>query len=469
MEKYLLTSEKEKINHLIELLSYTLATSKEELQVLHQKFNTLIKETKDYSIQDILNTYFNLLASDMHSLLEAKITPAIQFGIQNNYFSIIGYGGLYNNTSNSKEIQEDTLFSFDSISKLLTSTIMMQETRKQKITLDSSVSDYNPEFALNSSIESILKFTARIKTEKRIDQLSKEETISILKRCKEDLELKSQYKNFYEYNDIGYMIMRLSLENFLEKANDILTLIDNKNLTIDWKKHSNHITGGKITEEYITPDLKGRDILFPGHTGLYGNIIGLLQLFYKILYTEEILTTKEKERLFSQPYLNPIVYTKDGTQLLGKNGSPQYMAKVSGIYRKPTGINDPNYNKMASCDMSHLTTDFAKASTGTCGSWVMGDDLSYQNKFGTYTCGLLTNPYSMVEPGTYPNPTNQIPNSNLIINQKGIILGYHSKLNYYKERMTEYSLLLELLIEYLKEIDSNALSKQKYQLVKKLS
>lgn len=469
MEKYLLTSEKEKINNLIELLAQALDRTEEELQPLNQKFYNLIKETKDYSIQDILNTYFTLLSSDMNSLLESKITPAIQFGIQNDYFSIIGYGGFYNGTSNSKEIQDNTLFSFDSISKLLTSVIMMQEIRKEKISLDSSVHDYNPNFSLNSSIQSILKFTAMIRTEKRIDNLSQEETIAILKKCKEDLILKSQYKNFYEYNDIGYMILRLSLEDFLKKLDQILITMDNTNLTYRWQEQQKNITGGKITEEYITPDPKGRDILFPGHTGLYGNITGLLQLFYKILHTEEILTEKEKERLFSQPYLDPIVYAKDGTQLKGKNGSLQYTAKVSGIYRKPTGIITDNYNKMASCDMSNLTTDFAKASTGTCGSWVIGDNLTYQNKFGTYISGLLTNPYSTVEPGLYQNSINQIPNSNLTVNQKGIILGYQSKLNPYKELLTEYSLLLELLTEYLKETDTKTFQKSKHQLVKKIS
>lgn len=69
------------------------------------------------------------------------------------------------------------------------------------------------------------------------------------------------------------------------------------------------------------------------------------------------------------------------------------MAKIADIYRKPTGITDISYNKLASCDMSSLTTILASSSTGTCGSWVVGDDLSHQNKFGTYIGGLLTNPY----------------------------------------------------------------------------
>ena len=88
--------------------------------------------------------------------------------------------------------------------------------------------------------------------------------------------------------------------------------------------------------------------------------------------------------------------------------------------------------------MSHLTTDKAIASVGTCGSWAVTDNLEYKNKFGHYIGGLLTNPYSFVEQGYYPETKNNIPNTNLTVNQKGIILGYQSALNPYKELITEY-------------------------------
>lgn len=404
----------------------------------------------------------------MKQLLQELITPGLQFGIKNNNFTIIGYGGTYNGTAITSLIQKDTFFSFDSISKLLTSTIVMQEIKINNLNLNSTIHDYNQDFALNATIESILKFTALIRTEKRLDNLKIKETIELLKKCKENLEEKNKYKNFYEYNDIGYMILSLSIPEFLSKLDHLLIKIDPINLTYNWNLHKEKITGGKITKEYITPDPKGRDILFPGHTGLYGNIEGLLNLFETIIHEETILTHQDKELLIRQPYTDPIVYTKEGIQLIGKNGSPQYMAKIAGIYRKPTGITDINYNKLSSCDMSHLTTDYALSSTGTCGSWVVTDNLSYQNKFGPYTGAILTNPYSYIEPGLYPNPKNNIPNTNLVVNQNGIIIGYQSKLNPYKELITEYALLLELITQYLKETDPNILSKKKYKLTKEL-
>ena len=215
------------------------------------------------------------------------------------------------------------------------------------------------------------------------------------------------------------MILRLSINDFLKKLNDLLQIIDKNNLTYQNFTYKDNITGGKLEEEYITPDRKGRDIPFPGHTGLYGNITGLLNLFHYFLYTDNSLTEEERKILFAQPYQDPTVYDKDKKQLLGKNGSKQYMAKISGIYRKPDGINDDKYSKMSSCDMSELTTDNAKASTGTCGAWVVTDKI---DNFGTYTGGLLTNPYSYVNKEKYPDAKNPIPNTNITVNQNVLFM-----------------------------------------------
>lgn len=468
MTKYLLLSEQEKINELIELLALKLNQDPNNLNNIKENLTTIIKENKDSNIEDTLNTYSNYLEKEIKSLLTEKYTPGIQVGLQNNNFKIVEYGGRFNGTS-IKEIKKDTLFSFDSISKILISLIITEEIRNNRLDWNTKVNEYNKDFELDATIESIIKFTSLIRTEKRIDNLETKETIDILKRCKELLNEKEQYKSFYEYSDIGYMILRLSIPEFLTKLDNLLSKIDNKNLSYDWINNKKNITGGKIESEYITPDPKGKKIFFPGHTGLYGNIEGLLNLFEKTFYEETIISKEEKEYLLKQPYQDPIVYSKDGTQLLGKNQSPQYMAKIAGIYRKPTGITDLNYNKLASCDMSYLTTDKAIASTGTCGSWAVTDNLSYQDKFGHYTGGLLTNPYSYVEHGYYPEAKNNIPNTNLTVNQKGIILGYQAKLNPYKELITEYGLLLELLTQYLKETDKEYLSNKKYQLTKKIS
>ena len=85
----------------------------------------------------------------------------------------------------------------------------------------------------------------------------------------------------------------------------------------------------------------------------------------------------------------------------------------------------------------------------------MTDNLSYQGHFGSYTAGILTNPNSCVKIGTFPEKSNQIPNTNVIVNQNGIVQGHSKKLNHYKEVMTEYGIILELLTEYLKETDLN--------------
>lgn len=465
MNKYILNSEKAKINTLTEELSKSLKVNENNITKIKNKFYNIIRTNKDSSIEDIIASFIDSLAKELEPLLKENITPGLQAGIKNKYFSTKVLGGYYNNHLN-KPIEEDTMFSFDSIAKLLTSSIILKGIENNDFNLSTTIHELDESFNLNTSIESILKYTALIRTEKRIDNLSRQETISILKKVHENLEEKEKYKNFYEYNDIGYIILRLSINNFLEKLNNILELIDKNNLTYKNYQYKDKITGGKINEEFITPDTKGRDIIFPGHTGLYGNIDGLINLFYKIIYTEDIISNNSKTKTFQQPYTDPIVYNSDGSQKLGKNNSPQYMAKIAGIYRKPNGITNPNYDKLASCDMSNNTTDKAIASTGTCGSWVVGDNLEYNNKFSIYIGGLLTNPYTLVNKGTYKNKINNIPNSNIQVNSKGVILGYQTKLNKYKEIITEYGLLLELLTEYIKEQDKQALNNAKKTLIR---
>ena len=140
------------------------------------------------------------------------------------------------------------------------------------------------------------------------------------------------------------------------------------------------------------------------------------------------------------------------------------MAKIAGIYRKPNGITSPDYSKMASCDISEISTDNAKASTGTSGAWTVYDNIE---NFGSYVGGLLTNPYSYVKKDFYENSRNEIPNTNLTVNQNGVILGYQTKLNYYKDLITKYGLLLELLTKYIEKEDKKALDSTR-KLVKKI-
>lgn len=402
-------------------------------------------------LNDLLEEYYLLLEEEMATLMSKKITPSFQFGIKNKYFSFISYEGKFNGYEDSINIDSDTYYSFDSISKILTSVVIMMMVREGVISMDSTVNSYNSDFKLDASIKSILDFSACIQTDDRIDYFSKSDTIEMLKKCRENLVEKNNYKNYYQYNDIGYMILRLSIPDFLDRLDYILNIIDGNNLTYNNFNSDKLITGGRLGIENISPDPKGRDIIFPGHTGLYGNMMGLLNLFDTIFYTDKILSKEEMKELMRQPYFDPIVYDKLGNRALSKNGSYLYMAKIGGIYRKPDNIIDDNYDKMTSCDFSNLTTDKAKASTGACGSWVMGDDLFYKGLFGSYVGGILTNPYSYVRSGNFKDKVNAVRDTNLLVNDKGIICGsYSNSLNYYKEVIATSGILLELLTEYIK-------------------
>lgn len=465
MKEFYLSNDKHNIRLLIKELSSILGVDEIELSFLEDKLDEIL--LKSNSIEAIMNNYFDLFEQDMGGIIADRITAGMQVGIRNKYFTFIGYGGS-GTVNDGFAIDENTYFSLDSISKVFTSIITFLMIRDGKIRMDSSINEINNDFGADCTVEDILKFRAMLQTNKRIDNLSREETISILKECRENLEKKKNFKNYYQYNDIGYMILRLSLPQFLERLDIVLKLIDDSNLTYNNIQMKEITTGGRNGLEYVTPDTKGRGIIFPGHTGMYANMNGLLNLGYKVFITDSVLTEEEKNLLLKQPYESPYVYNEDGTIKFSNSGKPIYTTKISGVYHKPKNITLDDFNKMFYLDFSNLTTDEAIASTGTCGSWVMSDDLSQNGRFGGYVGGILTNPYSFVDIGNYPDDKNIIPNANLIVNKKGIILGYPGKLNHYKDEIAKYGILLELLTEYIKVNDKELLDDKEYTLVRKL-
>ena len=124
------------------------------------------------------------------------------------------------------------------------------------------------------------------------------------------------------------------------------------------------------------------------------------------------------------------------------------MNKIAGIYRIPSGIPEP-YDKILVGNIPNNTTSYAKASAGTCGSWVMGDKL-----FNNYSAAILTNPYSYIKNGYYPNNINKI-NDNFNVTNRGVILNYPKHLRKYKEILINYAIILDVLTEYIKLNDSN--------------
>ena len=449
MNKYILNSETNIINNLCDKIDLMLDYS--NMEELRDKIIRLIRNNRDNSIEDILNNYLDLLNLEMKSILDNNLTKGIEYGIMNDYYSVMAYSGNISN-NDKRSIDKDTLFSIDSISKIFTSTLVMRIIRDSSINFNDMVCSFNSDYELDATIESIFKFTAFINTSKRIDYLGVDETIDILKRCIDNKEEKSKYYNYYQYNDIGIMILRQTIPNFLDKLDELLDLIDKDNLTYNNINISN-ITGGKIGSEYVTPDPKGRGIKFPGHTGMYATILGLLKAFYKLVHTELLLNNFEKDTLWKQPYDDPHIYNLDGSYKTNSSNSYEYMNKVAGIFRVPNNI-DYNYDKIAVGNVPNNTAGLAKASSGTCGSWVMGDKL-----FNNYTTGILTNPYSYIENGTYDKDVNMI-NDNFSVNKKGVIIGYPKKLRKYKEILVNYAIMLDVITEYIK-LDNKDIEKKR--------
>lgn len=437
MGKYLLLQEQKRIFILEKLMQNNF--KKKNLNELFLVFEKIVKENKDKMLEDILLELADCLQRETEQIFNENITPGVQIGLKNKAFEIILYGG-YLTSDLDKEITTETFFSLDSISKLMTSTIVASQIQKHEFNWNTPVNSINNDFSLEVSPEEILHFTASLHTSKRLENLSKEETIGILKDLKEDLTNKTA--NFYEYNDIGYMILRLALPNFLENLDMLLGQIDKTNNTYMSELCSLNTTGGKKNSEWITQDAKGRDIIFPGHTGLYSNVEGIMNLFYEILFTEKYLTLKTKQRLFASPY------TKRMSLFSNKNKEQKILTKVAGVYMTPKHMTS-DYDKLKYCDLSNLTTCKSFASAGTSGCWVMGDNLNTSNFFGTYTGGILSNPYSYIENKVYEQGF-PIANCNLSVTKNGKIINYPRLLNPYKNIIAKYGIILELLTAYYK-------------------
>ena len=436
MQKYLLNSEKIYIKILIDIINkylyYPIPPITEE------KIKNIVIENKDKDIEDYLNTLTDQLIQEISPILKNNTTPGLQLEIKNPHFQIEAHGGYYISNNNIKSINSETKFSLDSISKVLTSIITMQFIKDNNLNLNTTINEINNNYKLDSSIKSILNFTSCIKTDKRIDNLSKEETIKLLKECKENLKEKELYDNYFEYSDIGYMILRQVIPSFLQELDKLLK---GTNITYN-NENKDNITGGKRNEENITPDPKGRDIIFPGHTGLYSNITNIIDFIYTFLNTEKILTKKEKELLWTQAYNNPYSYNK----ITHKR---KYINKIAGIYKIPNNIT-PIYDKLKSFDMPNNTTKNSMSSTGTCGSWIINDTL-----YNNYTAGLLTNPYTFVNNTVYPEEINTLENTYLQVSKNGKIIDYSKHLNEYKKIIVNYSIILDILSEFFKKNDQN--------------
>lgn len=437
-------------------LSIALNIDRKELSSIESKLKTIILGANNHTLEDMLEKYFNMLKNEMTNMIVEKFTPGFQFGIKNKHISVIGFYGKFNGREDSKDIEYNTYFSFDSISKILTSIITMLLIRDGKFTFDTLIKDINPEFSLDASIKDIMHFTSNIKTDKRLEGLSRDETIELLKKCRDLVELKQP--NFYQYTDIGHMILRCAMPGFMEKIDTVLNLIDPFNLTYENTEYIGRVTGGRLGNEHFTPDLKGRCISFPGHTGLYGNIRGLLNFFEKVS-RDSILTNEELELLLKQPYENPIIYNSLGEPVY-KNQRILCTGKLAGFYIKPNNIpSGEEYDYMLSCDFPKLTTSQVRSSTGTSGSYALNDNLG---SLGCYTAGILTNPYSCVEDVRYPNDIytksqNPIKGFNINVDERGVVLGHYKKLEKYRAILAEYGILLNLITEYYKNIDSSSL------------
>jgi hypothetical protein len=87
MNECFLTNERRNIKNLIKNLSIVLNTDIDTLSFLEEKLNFIILNNKSNTLEELLENYFSLLEGEMVTLIERRLTPALQFGIKNKYFT----------------------------------------------------------------------------------------------------------------------------------------------------------------------------------------------------------------------------------------------------------------------------------------------------------------------------------------------------------------------------------------------
>lgn len=213
--------EKAKFEFIKEVLSNGTYASEEDLKQVLNEFDNLINGMKDKTdtemvgmvIEDSILEFLKVLKSDL-------IIPGFTFGVKVNGINTKVYGGFRDNNGNS--IERDTMFDIASITKTFTQVMMYNLVNENIFSFDDKIVDLHPGFKNmeNVTIRDITTFSAKLKTEGRIDS---KESIEEARECL--FSVSPEKIGIYDYNDIGMMILKeimeyktgLTYEELLEK------------------------------------------------------------------------------------------------------------------------------------------------------------------------------------------------------------------------------------------------------------
>ncbi len=277
------------------------------LSIVLVLFISITAQTKSEKIDNLITRYtdYNLFNGSVLVVEDGEVILKKGYGFANMEYDI----------SNSPE----TKFRIGSITKQFVATVIMQLVEEGKINLDEKITSYLPNYRKDTgdkvTIFHLLTHTSGIPSYTGIpkvwsDSLRLQYSVDYLIEhfCQGDLEFESGTE--FRYNNSGYVLLGKIVEDLTGKS--LSDALDERIF-----KPAGMLNTGIDTEQKILKNrASGYERTFDGFVGtpffnitnafgagaMYSTVEDMF-LWDRILYTDKLLTTESKEKMFT-PYLS---------------------------------------------------------------------------------------------------------------------------------------------------------------------
>ncbi len=403
MQKYIKLVDQTELNILQEMIQNGELKEYQKLYSILEQAKEKIIKLKDYNVADVINCLSKEYIDKTRQFVDEKKCLGISTGIQNYKGPEINvYYGKTSGLENAKEIDETVRFDSASVTKMYTALLYIYKSYFNRCSLDSKISDINPEFQQKTTLRELLTFYHIFQTDGKLELVcsNEEEAISLLKNAK---IMKSH--TFY-YSDIPYMIAALLEPKFKIWFEKIFVETMGLNQTGYVVKPDDIITGGSMNELNLVHDPKARLLPYAGHAGIYTTSHDSLKLFnwfceiqnsyyfYSNLATPYFLNGNHLFSCFTPNGFVPkgsgkMCYQTTTQEINGEKVTrykPIWVKKAMGVYCKhPLGLDVT--------DVLPYQGKYAFAADGFTGCWCNYD---IENKM---SANIFTNPLSGSEDG----------------------------------------------------------------------
>lgn len=243
-----------------------------------------------------------------------------------------------------RELTIDDSFRIASITKAITSIVVMQLIQEQKLTTETSLNGILPQLKIPNgdqiTVHHLLLHVSGLPNERDEFFLSKNSAEDMLLEALDNGQMNTRGFNTFNYNNIDYLVLQLIIEKiegkdwetvFTDRIIDPLKLentgfLSKDNKPVDIPKGYLMSRRGKYNEE---PEFHIEN--FGAAGAMYSTIWDLLKID-QALYTEELLSDESKELMnTSYPNLNYVAYGSWVYNYPFADGKPKLVERRGGI------------------------------------------------------------------------------------------------------------------------------------------